>query len=119
MHLKNAEQVSELQDGPGRLGKTVESEARILVTGNLEALHQGGDAGAVHVFDAGHINKELGDAALLQLHEDGFADLGRIEKRDVTDEVKDGDAAELANGNFECGTWGQGRVTVLPSFARD
>ena len=119
MHFKNAEQVRELQDGPGRLGKTVQGEARILVTGNLEALHQRGDAGAVHVFNAGHINKELRHTALLKLRKDGLADLGRIEESDVADEVKDSDAAELASGNFECGTWGQGRVTVLPSFARD
>ena len=89
--------MGELEDGPGGLGKTEESEARVLVAGNFEALDQGSDAGAIHVFYAGHIYEEVRDAELFEVVEDGFADFGRIEKSDIADEVKDSDDAELAS----------------------
>src|SRR5215467_7938687 len=101
MDFKNAQQVSQLQDGDRRLGKAVKDKAGTQVAGDLQTLHKRGDSGAVHVLHASHVDEKLRDTLVSDQGHQRLTDLGRVEKRNITRQVEYGYLAQMARGEFD------------------
>src|SRR5579864_2301564 len=101
MDLENAKQMGQLQDRSRGFGKTVERKTRVEIARKLQAFDQRGHAGTVNIRNIQHIHNEMCYLLVAQLGNQGFANFGGIEKRNLARKIENRGVARQAHGNLQ------------------
>ena len=93
-------EVSEFEDLAGAALQAVEGEAEFQFAGKFEAFDEGGNAGAVDVFDIGEIHDDARMLLFFHKSDERGAQFGRVVERDIAGDIDDHRVAGLAIGNI-------------------